>query len=137
MTKHQKNLEKIKKLTSELSECMKLDDYEKFPNPYTSCDDPHVDYVRKDWRGNIFEVKSTRYSKLDYDCKSMVDDLVTSSKLEVFKQWDTNFRRKYYTRAIFMAYEMGKESNEGILLKLKRFFKLRFESNLIRILSKF
>jgi hypothetical protein len=110
---------------------------EEYPNPYTSCDDPHVDYVRKDWRGNVFELKSTRYSKLNYDCKSIVDDLVTSSQLESFKHWDTNFRRKYYTRAIFMVYEMGKESNEGILLKLKRFFKLRFESSLIWILSKF
>jgi len=104
-----------------------------YPNPYTSCDDPHVTYVRTDWRGNIFDVKSTRYSKLNYDCKSLVDDLVNSSKLEVFKQWDTNFRRKYYTKAIFMAYEMGKESNKGFLLKLKRLCKHRIESCIIWI----
>ena len=110
---------------------------EEYPNPYTSCDDPHVNYVRTDWRGNVFDVKSTRYSKLNYDCKSLVDDLVNSSKLEVFKQWDTNFRRKYYTRAIFMAYEMGKESNEGFLHKLKRFCKHRIESCIIWIFSKF
>ena len=108
----------------------------EYPNPYTSCGDPHVDYVKKDWRGNIFDVKSTRYSKLNYDCKSLVDDLVNSSQLESFKQWDTNFRRKYYTKAIFTSYEMGKQSNEGILLKLKRFCKHRIESIIYWIVCK-
>jgi len=126
MNAHQENLEKIKKLTSELSECMRSVDYEEFPTPYTSCDNPEVDYIRKDWRGEIFEYKSTRYS--DFPCKNLVDDLVQSSQLEVFKQWDKNFRRKYYTRALFMAYEQGRESNERVLTKLKRFCKHKIQS---------
>lgn len=107
---------------------------EEYPNPYTSCDDPEVDYVRKDWRGNLLDVKSIRYSKLP--CKDLVDDLVSSSQLEVFNQWDRNFRRKYYTRALFMAYEQGRESNERILDKFKLIIKNKLESFAYWILSK-
>lgn len=109
----------------------------EYPNPYTSCDDPHVNYVRSDWRGNIYGVKSTRYSGLDYDCKTLVDDLVVSSQLEVFKQWDTNFRRKYYTKAIFTAYELGKQSNESIFSKLKRSCKRVIDSFVYWFVCKF
>ena len=126
MNAHQENLEKIKKLTSELSECMRSVDYEEFPTPYTSCDDPEVDYARADWAGHTYDVKSIRYSK--FPCKDLVDDLVVSSQLESFKQWDRNFRRKYYTRALFMAYEQGKQSNEGILAKIKRLIKSKVDS---------
>ncbi len=136
MNAHQKNLEKIKKLTSELSECMRSVDYEEFPTPYTSCDNPEVDYIRKDWRGNVLDVKRTQYSS--FTCKDLVDDLVQSSQLEVFKQWDRNFRRKYYTRALFMAYEQGRESNEGYLdkLKLKLIVKNKIESFAYWVLRK-
>lgn len=109
----------------------------EYPNPYTSCDDPHVDYVRADWRGNIFDVKSTRYSKLNYDCRNLVNDLVTSSELEVFNQWDTNFRRKYYTKAIFTAYELGKQTNEGMLNKLKHSCKRAIDSFVYWFVCKF
>lgn len=98
----------------------------EYPNPYTSCDDPHVDYVRTDWKGKVFEVKSTRYSELP--CKDLVDDLVQSSQLDAFKHWDTNFRKKYYTRALFMAYEQGKESNQSLLTKLKYSCKRAIDS---------
>jgi hypothetical protein len=127
-TKHQENLEKIKKLTSELSECMRFEDYEKFPTPYTSCDDPEVFYsVDRRWFVGKAEHRSTdfvtkSYSDLPYDCKQIVDDIVTSSQLEVFKQWDKNFRRKYYTKAIFMAYEIGKEDNRNLWTKIRGWF---------------
>ncbi len=107
---------------------------EEYPTPYTSCDDPEVNFVRKDWRGNIFDIKRTRYS--DFPCKDIVDGLVISSQLEVFKQWDTNFRRKYYTRALFIAYEQGRESNERILDKVKLVIKNKLESFAYWILSK-
>ena len=107
---------------------------EEYPNPYTSCDDPEVDYVRTDWRGNVLDIKLIRYS--NFPCKDLVDDLVQSSQLEVFKQWDRNFRRKYYTRALFMAYEQGRESNERVLDKLKLAVKNKLESFAYWILRK-
>ena len=128
MNTHQENLEKIKKLTSELSECMKFEDYEKFPTPYTSCDDPEVFYsVDRRWFVGKEEHKGTdfvtkKYSDLPYDCKQIVNDIVTASQLESFKHWDTNFRRKYYTKAIFMAYEIGKEDNRNLWTKIRGWF---------------
>ena len=125
MTAHQENLEKIKKLTSELSECMKFDDYQKFPTPYTSCDDPEVFFrIDRRWfvkgkEHQFQDFKTSRYSNLPYDCKTIVDDIVTSSQLESFKYWDTNFRRKYYTKAIFMAYYFGKEDNRNVFSKIR------------------
>lgn len=107
---------------------------EEYPNSYTSCDDPEVDCLRKDWRGNAVDIKRTRYS--NFPCKDIVDDLVQSSQLEVFKQWDRNFRRKYYTRALFMAYEQGRESNERVLDKIKLVLKNKLESFAYWIISK-
>lgn len=125
MNAHQENLEKIKKLTSELSECMKAVHYEEFPNPYTSNENPEVYFVvDKSWvfkkqKHISSEFVRKRYSDLPYDCKQIVDDIVMSSQLEVFKQWDTNFRRKYYTKAIFMAYYIGKEDNKNLWTKIR------------------
>ena len=107
---------------------------EEYPNPYTSCDDPEVEHLRKDWKGNVLDIKLIRYS--NFPCKDLVDDLVQSSQLEVFKQWDRNFRRKYYTRALFMAYEQGRESNERVLDKLKLAVKNKLESFAYWILRK-
>lgn len=107
---------------------------EEWPNPYTSCDDPEVDIVRTDCGGNVLDVKTARYS--DFPCKDLVDDLVVSTQFESFKQWDRNFRRKYYTRALFMAYERGKQSNEGILTKIKLKVKNKIESFAYWIISK-
>ena len=107
---------------------------EEWPTPYTTCDDPEVDVVRTNWRGNVLDIKRTRYS--DFPCRDIVDDLVQSSQLEVFNQWDRNFRRKYYTRALFMAYEQGRESNERILDKVKLVIKNKLETFAYWILSK-
>lgn len=128
MNAYQKNLEKIKKLTAELSECMNFNDYENFPTPYTAEDDPEVDFiVDRRWtylgKSHIYPVfKKRRYSELPYDCKTIVDDIVISSQLESFKHWDKNFRRKYYTKAIFMAYEIGKEDNKNLWTKVRGWF---------------
>lgn len=128
MNAHQKNLEKIKKLTTELSECMKFSEYENFPSPYTAEDDPEVDFiVDRRWtylgKNSTYPVfKKRRYSELPYDCKVIVDDIVISSQLEVFKQWDENFRRKYYTKAILMAYDLGKENNKNIFTMFRGWF---------------
>lgn len=101
---------------------------QEYPTPYTACDDPELDYIRIDEKGNFIVEEISRYSELPYDCKTLVDDLVNSSQLEVFNQWDRNFRRKYYGRAIFMAYKMGKASNEGILTKIKHYCKQKIDS---------
>lgn len=128
MNDHQKNLQKIKNLTAELAECMKFNGYENFPSPYTAEDDPEVDYVvDRRWthlkQNSTYPVfKKRRYSQLPYDCKQIVDDIVNSSQLEVFKQWDKNFRRKYYTKAILMAYDLGKENNKNIFTIIRGWF---------------
>ena len=128
MSEHQENLIKIKKLTSELSDALKKVDYEEYPTPYTAEDDPEVTYMvnrrwfvgKKEHWGAGFVTK--RYSDLPYDCKQIVDDIVTSSQLESFKHWDINFRRKYYTKAIMMAYETGKEDNRNLWTKIRGWF---------------
>ena len=128
MNTHQENLEKIKKLTTELSECMASTNFIKYPPFYTAEEDPEVDFVvDRRWtylgKNNKYPVlKKGRYSKLPYDCKMIVNDIVNSSQLESFKQWDTNFRRKYYTKAILMAYDLGKEDNKNIFTKIRGWF---------------
>ena len=128
MTAHQENLEKIKKLTSELSDCMTSPNFIKYPPFYTAEEDPEVDFiVDRRWiiNKNYHKypiLKKGRYSKLPYDCKMIVDDIVNSSQLEVFKQWDENFRRKYYTKAILMAYDLGKEDNKNIFTMIRGWF---------------
>jgi hypothetical protein len=128
MNAHQKNLEKIKNLTAELAECMKFNECENFPSPYTAEDDPEVDYIiDRRWtylgKSNKYPIfKKRRYSQLSYDCKQLVDDIVNSSQLEVFKQWDKNFKRKYYTKAILMAYDLGKENNRNIFTMIRGWF---------------
>jgi len=112
---HQENLQKIKRLTSELSECMTSPNFIQYPQSYTAEEDPEVDFI-------VDRLKKGRYSKLPYDCKMLVDDIVSSSQLEMFKQWDTNFRRKYYTRAILMAYELGKENNKNVFTMIRGWF---------------
>ena len=128
MNAHQENLEKIKKLTSELSDCMTSPNFIKYPPFYTAEEDPEVDFiVDRRWiiNKNYHKypiLKKGRYSKLPYDCKMIVDDIVNSSQLEVFKQWDENFRRKYYTKAILMAYDLGKEDNKNIFTMIRGWF---------------
>ena len=128
MNAHQENLEKIKKLTSELSECMASPNFIKYPPFYTAEEDPEVDFVvDRRWtylgKNHIYPVfKKGRYSELPYDCKMIVNDIVNSSQLESFKQWDTNFRRKYYTKAILMAYDLGKEDNKNIFTMIRGWF---------------
>lgn len=96
--------------------------------PYTAEEDPEVFYtVNKSWFGkekpnNSTQFKTKRYSDLPYDCKRIVDDIVVSSHLESFKHWDINFRRKYYTKAIFMAYDLGKENNKNVFAKIRGWF---------------
>lgn len=125
---HQENLQKIKRLTSELSDCMTSPNFIQYPPSYTAEEDPEVDFiVDRRWihLGINYEypiLKTGRYSRLPYDCKMLVDDIVSSSQLEMFKQWDTNFRRKYYTRAILMAYELGKENNKNIFTMIRGWF---------------
>jgi len=125
---HQENLQKIKRLTSELSECMTSPNFIQYPQSYTAEEDPEVDFVvDRRWiflgKHRKYPIlKKGRYSKLPYDCKMLVDDIVSSSQLEMFKQWDTNFRRKYYTRAILMAYELGKENNKNIFTMIRGWF---------------
>jgi len=125
---HQENLQKIKRLTSELSDCMTSPNFIQYPQSYTAEEDPEVDFiVDRRWihSGINYEypiLKTGRYSRLPYDCKMLVDDIVSSSQLEMFKQWDTNFRRKYYTRAILMAYELGKENNKNIFTMIRGWF---------------
>jgi hypothetical protein len=128
MSVHRKNLQKIKKLTSELSECMTSTNSVNYPSFYTAEEDPEVDFiVDRRWillgENRKYPVlKKGRYSELPYDCKMIVDDIVSSSQLEMFKQWDTNFRRKYYTRAILMAYELCKEDNKNIFTMIRGWF---------------
>ena len=128
LTAHQENLQKIKRLTSELSECMTSPNFIQYPQSYTAEEDPEVDFIvdrRWTYLGKNYKypvLKTGRYSKLPYDCKMLVDDIVSSSQLEMFKQWDTNFRRKYYTRAILMAYELGKENNKNIFTMIRGWF---------------
>ena len=128
MSVHQENLQKIKKLTSELSECMSSPNFIQYPPSYTAEEDPEVDFiVDRRWihlgKNNEYPVlKKGRYSELPYDCKMIVDDIVSSSQLEVFKQWDKNFRRKYYTKAILMAYELGKEDNKNLFTMIRGWF---------------
>lgn len=128
MSEHQENLIKIKKLTSELSDALKKVDYEEYPTPYTAEDDPEVTYmVNRRWFVGKKEhwvagFVTKRYSDLPYDCKQIVDDIVTSSLLESFKHWDINFRLKYYTKAIMMAYETGKEDNRNLWTKIRGWF---------------
>ena len=125
---HQENLQKIKRLTSELSECMTSPNFIQYPQSYTAEEDPEVDFiVDRRWihLGINYEypiLKTGRYSRLPYDCKMLVDDIVSSSQLEMFKQWDTNFRRKYYTKAILMAYDLGKEDNKNIFTMIRGWF---------------
>jgi hypothetical protein len=88
-----------------------------FQTPYTAETNPEVCFILK----NKFQKRF--YSDLSADCKTIVDDIVTSSSLEVFKQWDTNFKRKYYTKAIFMAYELGKQENKSIFSVFKTFIR--------------
>ena len=47
---HQENLQKIKRLTSELSDCMTSPNFIQYPQSYTAEEDPKVDFVFK----NIF-----------------------------------------------------------------------------------
>ena len=128
MNAHQENLEKIKKLTSELSECMTSPNFIKYPPFYTAEEDPEVDFiVERRWtylgKNHKYPVlKKRRYSELPYDCRMIVDDIVNSSQTEVIKQWDTNFRRKYYTKAILMAYDLGKEDNKNIFTMIRGWF---------------
>ena len=128
MSAHQENLQKIKKLTSELSECMSSPNSIQYPPFYTAEEDPEVDFiVDRRWilLGNNHKypvLKKGRYSELPYDCKMIVDDIVNSSQTEVIKQWDTNFRRKYYTKAILMAYDLGKENNKNIFTMIRGWF---------------
>ena len=128
MNAHQENLEKIKKLTSELSECMTSPNFIKYPPFYTAEEDPEVDFiVERRWtylgKNHKYPVlKKGRYSELPYDCRMIVDDIVNSSQTEVIKQWDTNFRRKYYTKAILMAYDLGKEDNKNIFTMIRGWF---------------
>ena len=125
---HQENLQKIKRLTSELSDCMTSPNFIQYPQSYTAEEDPEVDFiVDRRWillgKHRKYPIlKTGRYSRLPYDCKMLVDDIVSSSQLEMFKQWDTNFRRKYYTRAILMAYELGKENNKNIFTMIRGWF---------------
>jgi len=125
---HQENLQKIKRLTSELSDCMTSPNFIQYPQSYTAEEDPEVDFiVDRRWillgKHRKYPIlKKGRYSKLPYDCKMLVDDIVSSSQLEMFKQWDTNFRRKYYTRAILMSYELGKENNKNIFTMIRDWF---------------
>ena len=93
--------------------------------PYTAEEDPEVSYyIDRSWFAGGASRRTSkwmtrRYSELPYDCKKIVDDIVTSSHLESFKHWDTNFRRKYYTKAVFMAYELGKERNANTFAKIR------------------
>ena len=99
-----------------------------YPSFYTAEEDPEVDFiVERRWtylgKNHKYPVlKKGRYSELPYDCKMIVDDIVNSSQTEVFKQWDTNFRRKYYTKAILMAYDLGKEDNKNIFTMIRGWF---------------
>jgi hypothetical protein len=111
---HQENLQKIKRLTSELSDCMTSPNFIQYPQSYTAEEDPEVDFiVDRRW---ILLGKHRKY------CKMIVDDIVNSSQTEVIKQWDTNFRRKYYTKAILMAYDLGKEDNKNIFTMIRGWF---------------
>jgi hypothetical protein len=112
-------------LLEKINDLNKLAEY---PNPYTAEEDPEVDFiVDRRWillgENRKYPVlKKRRYSELPYDCKMIVDDIVNASTLEMFQRWDEKFRRKYFTKAILMAYELGKENNKNVFTMIRGWF---------------
>ena len=95
------------------------DIYEKYPKEPNN--DPMVFYISGSSR-KPHRWKTIWYSDLSYDCRTLVDDLVQSSRVEVIQRWDDNFRRQYYTKAVAIAYDLGKEYNKNIFTKFKEWF---------------
>jgi len=112
-------------LLEKINDLNKLAEY---PNPYTADEDPEVDFiVDRRWillgENHKYPVlKTGRYSELPYDCKLIVDDIVNASTLEMFHRWDEKFKRKYFTKAILMTYDLGKEDNRNIFTKIRGWF---------------
>ena len=95
------------------------DIYEKYPKQPNN--DPMVFYKS----GSSVKPhgwKTIWYSDLSHDCRTLINDLVQSSRVEVVQRWDDNFRREYYTKVIAIAYDLGKEYNKNIFAKIKEQF---------------
>ena len=69
-----------------------------------------------------------RYSQMSLDCQRLADDLTNSSELEMFKHWDVNFKRKYYSKAIYTAYLLGKFNNKNIFTKIKEWINTKIKT---------